>query len=209
MRHVSTIGRVCCVVVGVLALSGAAVSQESRTGRVTKISPRFDPRTVDMDRQKASGELREQHEMLGKLVGEWKSKTLVFGAGPKPIENFGTAKVEAILGGRFIELVSQGNFMGSPVEGKSTIGYDNFMKHYTASVLSSQSTGIFISKGLASQDGSVIVFYGNVPEPALGLTDRTVRTVIRMLDSDTWVWEVHDLHITPEGVKVLETTYSR
>ncbi len=203
------IARVSFVIVGMLMVGGAAVSQQGSSRRVERIAPRFDPRTMDMERAEAAGKLTKHHEMLAKLVGTWRSKTEVFIMGRDPIENMGTAEVRTILDGKFIEIKSKGTLMGMQVRGKTTIGFDVYMNHYSASMLSSMSTGMQMSTGLASPDGAVLVLYGNQPDAARGLTDRLVRTVIRMVDEDNWVWEVHDMYAGPGGAKVMETTYTR
>lgn len=209
MSNRLSVARACALAAGVLMVGGAAVSQQGSSGRVERIAPRFDPRSVSQERAEEAGKLTKHHELLKKLEGQWNSKTLVYVAGRDPIENFGTTEVSSSLGGMFVEIESEGTFMGSAVEGKTTLGYDTYLKHYSASILSSQSTGMFFSKGLPTQDGAAIVLYGNMPDSMLGLTDRTVRTIIRMVDKDTWVWEVHDMYAAPLGVKVLETIYSR
>jgi hypothetical protein len=69
------------------------------------------------------------------------------------------------------------------------------------------------TKGSATSDlimdGRTLVFYGEMDEPMLEVHGRTVKYVMRTVDADTYVMEVHDLHIGLDNTKVMETEYRR
>lgn len=54
----------------------------------------------------------------------------------------------------------------------------------------------------------VFTYYGYMDEPTMGVYARTVKTVTRIIDADTYVFEMYDPH-AGEDYKVMEITYKR
>lgn len=208
-------GIVRSVMVGTCALaiaSGAAVVAQDDDGESgTGIAPAFDQSSVDWEAGMKVTTPSREHEMLEFFAGEWDVETTVFMPGQKDGSppSKGTSKGEMIMGGRFVEIGGEGEFMGRPAASKMLIGFDRFENRYDMLVINTTSTAMYTAHGLANMEGNAIVFHGNMAEPALGLHDREVRYIVRRQGEDAWVLEVYDLHVSEEGHKVVETRYTR
>ncbi len=150
------------------------------------------------------------HKVLEALVGEWnvESRMWMGGQGGSATESKGTAKVQWILGGRYLQEHFSGEMMQQPFEGIGTTAYDNFKKKYLSTWIDSVGTGIFTSEGTADPDGKSLTFLGKMDEPATGEKDKPTKYIIRILSPDKHTFEMHDLSLG-EKSKVMEMTYTR
>jgi len=147
----------------------------------------------------------EAHKRLDYFVGEWDTSTIVMGM---PSEA-GTQSIKWILGGRQLQSDVNGTLMGRPFEGFGLLGYDNYKKKYTSVWCDSQSTTLLTSEGLADQSGKVITLYGTMDEWMNDTHDKAVKYVYRIVDEDTYEFEIHDLGIVPGDTKVISMTATR
>ena len=69
-------------------------------------------------------------------------------------------------------------------------------------------TQMLTMKGMADPSGKVFTYFGEMDEPMLKVIGRTVKYVTRIVDKDTQVFEIFDLHAGPD-YKVVEVTYKR
>ena len=147
----------------------------------------------------------EAHQKLDFFAGEWETATTVMG---RPVEH-GTQTIKWILGGRYLQSTVTGMLMGQSFEGLGLMGYDNYKKKYTSVWCDNQSTTLLTSEGLADQTGNVITLYGTMDEWLDGTHDKVVKYVYRILDCDTYEFEIHDLGIVPGETKVITMTATR
>ena len=109
-----------------------------------------------------------EHEELAKMLsGEWETDVSVKGMGPDstPMKTNGTESAVAILDGRFIEVTSQGAFMGQPFESRSFIGYDRRHEQFTSVGMDTLGTYWVTATGKRDADG-VIRMKGEDDDPA-------------------------------------------
>ncbi len=179
-------------------LGGMALSQD-HSG--------FDP--AEMERMMQLGEKLATpgaaHQRLDYFTGEWDTTTGIMGMPPEQ----GTQTIEWILGGRYIQSTVSGTVMGKPFEGHGLMGYDNYKKKYTSVWCDSHSTALLTSEGLADQTGNVITLFGTMDEWLDGTHDKAVKYVYRIVDQDTYEFEIHDLGIVPGDTKVISMTATR
>lgn len=146
----------------------------------------------------------EHHELLGGLVGQWKTEMSMMGMPPTE----GTAEGKWILGNRFVQLNYAGTMMGQQYEGIALYGYDNYKKKYTCSSIDSMSTDKKDSEGMLDQTGKIINFYGTMDEYLTGEHDKPVKYVVNMTNEDEFTLEIHDLQIG-ENSKVVGIKFTR
>lgn len=147
----------------------------------------------------------EAHALLRYFVGEWTGEFSIMGMPPTP----STQSVAAIMDGRFIRTDYRGEMMGQPMTGLGLIGFDNYKKKFVQTWCDSAGTALHYSEGMLSADGKTISLWGTLDEWMTGEMDKPVRYVYRILDDDTYAFEVHDLGIVPGDTKVIEATFRR
>ncbi|MEO1130592.1 MAG: DUF1579 family protein [Planctomycetota bacterium] len=203
------------VLLAMLGVVGLAIAQDA--GNTPTIAPPFDVGSIDhaaigQAQMKAMMPAKE-HEALDYFVGTWTTSGKMFSMGDQPgaqpMQLTGNATFEWVLGERFLREHGGGRFMGMEASFERFIGFDTNANRYQMMSMSTMSTSMSIATGLASMDGTVIVFYGPLDEPGLNLRDRTVKYILRVHDSNTFAMEVYDPHIGEEHNKVLEVTYTR
>lgn len=152
----------------------------------------------------------EHHKHLERFVGHWKTTTKMWMGGPgsPPMVSPGTSDIKLVLGGRFLMEEHHGTMMGQPYEGIGMTGYDNYRNMYMSSWCSNQGTNMLTMTGMRNPDTGVFTYYGEMDEPRLNVTGRTVKYVSRSINTDKFVFEIIDLH-AGEDYKVIELTYER
>src|SRR5258708_39348846 len=99
----------------------------------------------------------DHHKRLGHLAGKWKTSGQIFNPGQPPVEMSGTVESSWILGGRYLQELHTGSFMGQPFEGRSLDGYDNITKEYFSTWVDNMGT-------------AVMIFHGRCDDPCKGMT---------------------------------------
>jgi hypothetical protein len=155
------------------------------------------------------GEMGKEHELMARSVGEWKV-TVKFWAAPgaPPSISEGSSTVKPIMGGRYLLESFTSSTPQGPFEGMGLNGFDNITGKYVGIWIDSMSTGIMRAEGSANEDGSVLTFTGESPDPMAG-TYKQQRSVVTVVDDDHHLFEVFDA--TPDGTefKSMEIAYER
>ena len=147
----------------------------------------------------------EAHKRLDYFTGDWDFSTSMMGMPSEP----GSQTIKWILGGRYLQSNVNGTLMGQPFEGLGLLGYDNYKKKYTYVWCASNSTTLLTSEGLADQTGKVITLFGTMDEWMDGTHDKAVKYIYRIIDEDTYEFEVHDMGIVPGETKVITMRSTR
>lgn len=152
----------------------------------------------------------EHHKLLGAFVGEWDTVTKIWmqGPGAPPMESTGSSSNTLVFGGRYLRQQVTGTMMGQPFEGIGFTGYDNYKNMYVFSWIENQSTMLLTGKGMADPSGKTLTFYGEMDEPMLDVSGRTVKYVTRIINEDKHIFQIVDLH-AGEDYKVIEIVYTR
>lgn len=152
------------------------------------------------------------HKEMAKAEGAWGVTCKWWMApGAPPTESKANCKMKMALGGRFLMQEFEGEMMGMPFQGIGYTGYDNFKKKYVSVWMDSFGTAITTSEGTADATGKVITFEGVMDEPMTGEKNKKFRHILRHVDDDTTMFEMHDLALEKMGMstKVAEMTYKR
>jgi len=147
----------------------------------------------------------DAHKRLDYFAGKWDISTIIMGMPPET----GTQSIKWILDGRYLQSNVNATMMGQPYEGLGLLGYDNYKKKYTSTWCASNSTTLLTSEGLADQTGKVITLFGTMDEWMDGTHDKAVKYVYRIIDEDTYEFEIHDLSIVPGDTKVISMISTR
>ena len=159
---------------------------------------------------KAAATPGEAHKKLDAMAGSWNIQAKMWmGPDAPPMESKGTAEFKWVLGNRFLMEEMKGEMMGMPMTGIGYNGYDNVNKKYTMFWLDNFGTAMSYAEGAADQSGKIFTMYGKMDEPTTGEHDKNVKYVTRIIDKDTWIFEMHDLAIGEPNTKVMELTYNR
>lgn len=161
----------------------------------------------------------EAHRQLDKFVGSWDIQVRMWAPGINlpPREAKGTCEIKWILGKRFIMAEhqgetrvpdAQGNLKKAPYTALSLTGYDMYRKRYAGMWMDSFNTQILKVDGTANGPGTVFTLYGKMDEPSLDIRGRIVSYVLKVVDADTRLLEVHRRYKGGEQ-KILEITYTR
>jgi len=152
----------------------------------------------------------EYHEVLGKMVGTWKTKSRFRPDADAPwTESTAVSELKMIMGGRFLQEHLKGEMMpGMPFEGMGITGYDNTKKKYTSSWIDSTTTAIMTSLGTIDDSKKVLTFHGEVDDPMTGKT-KPNKTILRLLNDEKFVVEMYDKDANGEWYKSLEVVYTK
>ena len=148
------------------------------------------------------------HKALASMAGIWDAKSKYSMEPDQPaVESTGTCVQKMILGGRYLQQEHTGEMMGSPFNGINLIGYDNHTKKYVSTWIDSMSTGIYYFEGTASADGKVITQECQYDDPVKG--PMVWRSVTRLVDDHTVVYEMYGIDKEGKEEKMGETTLTR
>lgn len=152
----------------------------------------------------------EHHKRLGQIAGKWKTSGQMFNPGQPPIAMTGTMEASWILGGRYLQELHIGNFMGQAFEGRSLDGYDNIAKEYFSTWVDNMGTGVLVFHGSCDDPCKVMTSTAEGPDPMTGKVVKT-KTVTTFVDSDTYRFEMYMVGGGKDGqdMKVLDMTGKR
>jgi len=163
----------------------------------------------DMGMLATAGTPGMPHRFLGRLVGEWDVAIEQRRPGSPAVELTAGATFAWALDGRFLQEELHAEIDGFSIEMLRFLGFDNFKGRYTLAWMGSTSTAITTANGYQSIDGIEIALFGTMDEPHLNLHDRSIKAVYRSTGQDTFVVELHDLHIPDPNSLVLSMAYTR
>ena len=180
-------------------------------GKDKKSGEKMNPKMAEMMKKaEALGAPGAPHKLLEPLVGEWTAEVqcwMTLGGPPTPSK--GTAKTEWVMNGRFIKEDFKGEMLGKPFVGMMLTGYDNHQKQYNTLWVDDMSTAILKSEGTIDSDGKVITFLSKMDCPMTGEKDMPIKQVVRIVNADTHVFEMHETRAGKEERKTMEITYTR
>jgi hypothetical protein len=210
MRRQSWIA--CALVFGATVwLAGQAISDEKDAPKDAKKSSHEMDKDAMMADWMQLGQPGEHHKHLNPLAGNW-SYVLRWTMDPsEPMqETNGTSENKWVFGGRFLKLKVTGESSedGNTFEGLGFYGYDNLKKQYVSIWLDNHSTGIWMAMGSCDPSGTVFTYVGGETDPRTG-KQKQVRSVLRILGDDRYVFEMHEPGPDGKEFKMMEITYMR
>jgi hypothetical protein len=185
----------------ILLMASAVMAKDKKAEKST------DPKAM-MDVYTKLATPGEQHKQLASLAGSWTTKTKEWMEPNKPpVESTGSAEMKMLLDGRFLQQEITGQMMGQPYSGIEITAYDNLLKRYVTTWMSTMGTGIFLMEGTASADGKTITLKGQHAEPGGGYMKH--RAIWKIVDSNTQTFDMYGVHHGGKEWKMMEMTYTR
>jgi len=130
------------------------------------------------------------HKVLEAKVGKWNDKvTCWMTPDAEPMEATGTSEIKWILGNRFLQGTTKGDFGGQPFDGMGTFGFDNMKKKYVSSWVDNMGTGIMMAEGTYDAGTKTFTYTGEGPDFMTGKY-APVKSTEKMVDKDNWVCEM-------------------
>lgn len=148
------------------------------------------------------------HKVLAGMEGSWNAETKFWMEPNKPpTESTATCEQKMILGGRFLQQEFAGDIMGNSFAGIGITGYDNHTRKYISTWMDSMGTALLFFEGTASADGKTITQESRYDDPVKG--PLKWRSVTRIVDENTHVFEMHETGKSGKEEKMMEITYTR
>lgn len=124
------------------------------------------------------------HQQLAAMAGNWDVTVKMYDANaPEPMVSTGTATMEMIMGGRYLQSKFTGTIMGMPMEGLGLDAYDNVLGEYISIWIDNMGTGIMSSKGKINPENKLLELYGSMVDPVTKKEKKTLM-VSEYVDAD-------------------------
>ena len=148
-----------------------------------------------------------EHEILAKRVGQWKTSTKFWmdPNGPPQVHE-GESTTKMIMDGRYLFQQYKMNFNGMSFEGIGLTAYDRMKGEYQTIWIDNMGTGILWATG--KETNGEFVYKGTAPDMMTGKYVSS-RTVERMVNDDTILYEMYSPGPDGKEFKSMEITYTR
>ena len=144
----------------------------------------------------------DMHKMMASWDGDWEGDVKMWMApGQEPTVSKASSVNKMILGGRYQESRTSGNFGGMPLEGISTMAYVNSKKKFINTWIDNFGTGMMFMEGVWNPSTKTIEFTGKALDPLVS-KDVKMRQTIKIIDDNTQLME---MYTTPDGGKEFKT----
>jgi len=151
----------------------------------------------------------DMHKMMASWDGTWEGDVKMWMApGQEPTLSKASSINKMILGGRYQESRTTGNFGGMPLEGISTTSYDNWEKKFKNTWIDNFGTGIMYMEGTWNPSTKTIEFKGKSLDPMHG-KNVDMRQTIKIIDNDTQLMEMYTTLDNGSEFKTMEITMKR
>jgi len=137
----------------------------------------------------------EVHLELAKNNGLWDTEnTMWMKPGEEPVVAKGTMENTMVLGGRYQQSKYTSEFNGQPMEGISTLSYDNKTKEFTSTWIDNFGTGMMVLKGKKDDKTGVVHLSGEVTDIMSSKSTTKVRETFTVIDENTHKMEMFFEH---------------
>jgi len=114
------------------------------------------------------------------------------------------------MGGRYQMSKHNGNMMGAPFEGMSTVGYDNATKQFVSTWIDNWGTGIMMMSGTWDEATKTMSLSGSMPDLCRPGKTCAMRETMKVVDDNTQKMEMYGPDPkTGKEMKVMEMTLTR
>lgn len=201
-RRITAVLLVVCVVAMAGLAANGAQKVEPAGGEAKQMSP-------EMEAWAKLAAPGEGHKRLAPMVGTFTTKAKFWMApGAPPEEVTGTSTSEWVLDGRYVHDRYESSMAGEPFNGLGLTGYDNQKKQYVTIWVDTMSTAVLHFTGQFDASGKVLTMKANYTDPMSG-KDATMKTVCRIVDANTHVFEGFNPGPDGKEMKSMEITYTR
>ncbi|MGH9554660.1 MAG: DUF1579 domain-containing protein [Terriglobales bacterium] len=151
----------------------------------------------------------EHQGHLKATVGRWSTVTRMWPVpGAPPEESKGTAVHKMVMGGRYLDVSSKGNFFGQPFEGSGRAGYHRYKKKYVETWGDTMSTMVMVSEGQCSNGGKTRTMTASYDDAFTG-QPTVMRSVYTFQDPDHFLLEMYTKAGSVPEFKMMEIQHTR
>lgn len=149
-----------------------------------------------------------QHAMLMEQAGDWKYTLTYWMPGSEEgSTSTGTAMREALHGGRTLQEILTGEWMGETFKGIALTGYNNVTGEYWSTWIDNMSTGVILLQGSSDEEAKTLTLEGEVPDPMGGTMQ--MRIVQKTESADHEHHEFYERKGDDAWHKSMEIVYER
>ncbi len=203
--------RTAMMLVGVMSIGGLCLAADAAKPAAAKApaAPAAAPTQEQMmaawDKAKTPG---PEHAILKNYEGKWTSHVTMTMDPAHPETSDGTSEGALTLGGRFVQVLHHGSFMGQPFEGSMLLGYDNLAKKYTSAWTDNMGTAIINYEGSYNAAKKALTMTGRFTDPMSGKPMRT-RGVTTFVAADTMTYDEYMLMPDGKSMKTLHIDFKK
>jgi hypothetical protein len=151
----------------------------------------------------------DMHKWLEKTNGTWVCDSLKqWMDGPNPTYSTATNTQSSALGGRYVIGKFSGSAMGMPMEGMSTMGYDNAKKMFVSTWMDNMGTGIVHMSGTYDEATKTLNLKGHQTDPMTG-KDSDMREEMKTIDDNSYWMAIYGAGMDGKEQKFMEGTFKR
>jgi hypothetical protein len=214
----STILNASLVAVAAVATTIALAQQPAKDAKPAAKAPAGQPEMKlppcvsmeDMMTCQTAGMPGKMHEWLAKGVGTWNNKdTFWMCPGADPMPSASTAKVTAIMDGRFIQVEHNGDMQGHPFIGNGVYGYDNVAQKFQGTWIDNCGSAIMPATGVLGADNKSITWTYTYTCP-ITKKQTTMRQVQKWVSENEQLMEMYAIDArTQKEFKMIESRMTR
>ncbi|MBL7702225.1 MAG: DUF1579 domain-containing protein [Ferruginibacter sp.] len=151
----------------------------------------------------------DMHKWMEKTNGTWEGDVSSWMAADAPPAISKAVNVQSsVLGGRYVIGKFTGSMMGAPLEGMSTMGYDNAKKMFTSTWVDNMGTGIVHMTGTYNEATKTLSLKGHQTDFMTG-KDGDIREEMVMIDDNTYKMTMYGSGMDGKEMKFMEGTFKK
>ena len=151
----------------------------------------------------------DMHKWMAKTNGTWEAEVSQWMDAAAPPTKAKAINVQSsALGGRYVIGKFTSTMMGQPMEGISTMGYDNARKMFTSTWVDNMGTGIVHMSGTYDETTKTLNLKGHQTDPMTG-KDSDIREEMKMIDDNTYTMTMYGAGMDGKEMKFMEGTFKR
>jgi len=149
------------------------------------------------------------HKWMEKTNGTWEAEVSQWMApDAPPTKARATVVQSSTLGGRYVIGKFSSTMMGMPMEGMSTMGYDNAKKMFVSTWVDNLGTGIVSMSGTYDEATKTLNLKGYQTDPMTG-KESEIREEMIMIDNDSYNMIMYGSGMDGKEMKFMEGTFKR
>jgi hypothetical protein len=149
------------------------------------------------------------HKWMEKTNGTWEAEVSQWmDPSAPPTKTKATNVQSSVMGGRYVIGKFSSTMMGQPMEGMSTMGYDNAKKMFISTWVDNLGTGIVHMSGTYDEATKILNLKGHQTDPMTG-KDSDIREEMKMIDDNTYTMTMYGAGMDGKEMKFMEGTFKR
>ncbi|MBK6633122.1 MAG: DUF1579 domain-containing protein [Chitinophagaceae bacterium] len=151
----------------------------------------------------------DMHKWMAKTNGSWEGEvTQWMDPNAPPTKSKATITQSSALGGRYVISKYSGSMMGMPMEGISTLGYDNAKKLFVNTWVDNLGTGIVQMSGTYDEATKTLNLKGFQTDPMTG-KESDIREELTTIDNDSYTMIMYGAGMDGKEMKFMEGLFKR